>query len=109
VSRIGQPSQQDACLLRICQGTREQGSQPTKQQAGVLFCCKQEGRVNHEAMKIITKDPAATKRGQNNNHRKIRRVAHKRPKAKPTRPTGRTPMMMLKPARFQVSRFSSPC
>jgi hypothetical protein len=32
--------------------------------AGVLFCCKQEGSVNHEAMKIITKDLAGTKTKQ---------------------------------------------
>jgi hypothetical protein len=25
-----------------------------------LFCCEQEGSVNHEAMKIITKDLAGT-------------------------------------------------
>jgi hypothetical protein len=74
-----------------------------KAAAGVLFCCKQEGRVNHEAaaMKIITKDPAGTKRAQNNNHPKKKRVVHKRPKAKPTRPTGRTRMMMMKPPAFR--------
>jgi len=41
-----------------------------KAAAGVLFCCKQEGRVNHEAMKIITKDLARTKRGQNKTPKK---------------------------------------
>jgi hypothetical protein len=78
--------------------------------AGVLFCCKQEGRVNHEAMKIITKDLAGTKRGQNKTGKKTRWLTSDQ-KPSPTRPTGRTPNDDdddEEAARFQVSPFSSP-
>ncbi|CAM6027665.1 unnamed protein product [Sphagnum balticum] len=67
--------------------------------AGVLFCCKQEGSVNHEAMKIDHHNRSG--RHQKRPKQEKKKVAYKRPKAKPTRPTGRTPMMMMKPPAFR--------